>query len=138
MTWIIRVRKYRPNGKIVKDESGIWWDGRRHTPGNYEVPINKVVEFRVAVRNEGGEGRIRTQILFSYDNRSWIPVDQWLDYFSAGQKRTYTCRRTLDQAKTYYFKFVVKREDDRAKTDEWGCEFNEASGTSEITAGIYS
>ena len=135
MTWVIRVKKPKPNGKIVKGESGIWWDGKRHTPGNYELPLNKEVEFRVAVRNEGDEGRIRTQILFSYDRRNWKVVDQWVEKFSARQKKTYTCRRRLNVAKTWYFKFVVKREDDGAKTDEWGCETSEAS---EITAGIYS
>jgi len=65
MTWYLRIITPKPNPVIVRDKTGLIWDGVLHGPGTYYLPKGKRFDIKLTVRNEGGTGKVEAVVFIN-------------------------------------------------------------------------
>lgn len=126
--WVVVVKsKPKPNGKIVRDLSYFEIAGKKCKPGEYTVVKDTPFAVVLTVKNVGEDGYLRMEVWAKARNDAtgkesdWFKWIGWRQFFEAGDIRYFRIpSRFIYDTVTYWFKFVVRREDGTV-TDEYGC-----------------
>ena len=112
------------NGKIVLSESGFYLNGKKCSPGTYEVDVGTRCEQVITVRNEGDDGELTIEVWYKVDDKPWSEWTIGHYYLRRGEKatkKTATTFKSRSAGKTYRFKWIVRDKETGRVTDEYGC-----------------